>query len=481
MDATKKPQDQSLAVRPTTQVVPLALFFTVVACNGASPGSDGATDGRIDEEPAVCPYTYPLPEVTGCDGVLMTAEEWITARTPGITETTGPLGLPALRFDDEQSIDLKKEGCLKLAKDGADFSVSLWFKAPRPEVGDRSFQILSTGVSQYGGSPGFILMVDPSEERPLARFIVKSDTRSETITSVDFDYDSWTRLTITYTRRGDVAHATLTVNDVTRGGPVPADIYNEALRLGDEGYGNIAPFEIADLRSYGRVLAPREIRAQTLAGAEALGMSADALAGGLASLRGHVSGQLPLGTAELDAAVASVTKNAAFLPTQESLIVDALDLLELYEATAGPLFVNEATKGGFSDVPQPGEPDAVRDARAMADVFQSIHDEVYRGESVAACRDVLEGRRWATADHFPGAVTETVDPGAALRVPVDATVPLSAEPCGDWRGALKASLADPMRLRLAGSYPAACGERSARRTGPHNVDVEYMGYHFYSL
>jgi D-alanyl-D-alanine carboxypeptidase/D-alanyl-D-alanine-endopeptidase (penicillin-binding protein 4) len=43
---------------------------------------------------------------------------------------------------------------------------------------------------------------------------------------------------------------------------------------------------------------------------------------------------------------------------------------------------------------------------------------------------------------------------------VDATVPLAAAgtPCGDWRAGLKASV-EPRRLRWAGSFPAACGER----------------------
>jgi D-alanyl-D-alanine carboxypeptidase/D-alanyl-D-alanine-endopeptidase (penicillin-binding protein 4) len=44
-------------------------------------------------------------------------------------------------------------------------------------------------------------------------------------------------------------------------------------------------------------------------------------------------------------------------------------------------------------------------------------------------------------------------------VQVDASVPLAAGPCNDWRGALKATPGDSERMRFAGSYPAACGER----------------------
>lgn len=39
----------------------------------------------------------------------------------------------------------------------------------------------------------------------------------------------------------------------------------------------------------------------------------------------------------------------------------------------------------------------------------------------------------------------------------DRTVPLAGGPCGDWRGALKASF-EPGRTRFAGAYPLACGE-----------------------
>ena len=41
--------------------------------------------------------------------------------------------------------------------------------------------------------------------------------------------------------------------------------------------------------------------------------------------------------------------------------------------------------------------------------------------------------------------------------PVQSTVPLSAGPCQDWRGALKASF-EPAGTRFAGSYAQACGE-----------------------
>ena len=45
-------------------------------------------------------------------------------------------------------------------------------------------------------------------------------------------------------------------------------------------------------------------------------------------------------------------------------------------------------------------------------------------------------------------------------VHLQTSVPLNtASACGDYRSALKADFADPARIRFAGSYPAACGEK----------------------
>lgn len=49
-------------------------------------------------------------------------------------------------------------------------------------------------------------------------------------------------------------------------------------------------------------------------------------------------------------------------------------------------------------------------------------------------------------------------PLAGVRIP--STVPLSRLACGDWRGGLKPDFSEPARIRFAGSYPAACGERA---------------------
>ena len=63
-----------------------------------------------------------------------------------------------------------------------------------------------------------------------------------------------------------------------------------------------------------------------------------------------------------------------------------------------------------------------------------------------------------TPDPARGVAVVSVDPPLA-GVRADPAVPLSNGPCEDWRAALKSDFADPARLRLAGAFPVACGEK----------------------
>ncbi|XPG42462.1 D-alanyl-D-alanine carboxypeptidase/D-alanyl-D-alanine-endopeptidase [Variovorax sp. KK3] len=66
----------------------------------------------------------------------------------------------------------------------------------------------------------------------------------------------------------------------------------------------------------------------------------------------------------------------------------------------------------------------------------------------------------------------------ALRgVAMQANVPLSAGDCGDWRATLAPALADPSRIGFAGTYPAACGEKTwaVAYTEPRSYAVRAVG------
>ncbi len=64
-----------------------------------------------------------------------------------------------------------------------------------------------------------------------------------------------------------------------------------------------------------------------------------------------------------------------------------------------------------------------------------------------------------TPDAARGVALVSVEPPLA-GVRADTSVPLSSAACDDWRGALKADFGDPTRLRLAGIFALACGEKT---------------------
>ena len=415
-----------------TQALSASLLGMFVVYAGATSGANRA--GVVDPVPEVsssvsipkaglagCAYGYPLPAVTGCDGVLLTDPQWSSSRTAGIVDMSTASKPSALLLSARQSIKLKNEGCLQLGKDGKDFSVSMWLKPP---LGIS--QILSSGITPYGGAGGSVLHTRMENGRVVLIMHTTSALGGPwlDVYSVPIDAGTWVYVTLTYTTNGDASTASITVNGVTTSGRVYSEPFKSFVEIGDAArYGAFDGIEIADMRAYGRVLTDAEIRAQWLAAAPQFGVTAATLSSSIAQLSAHFNGTSPLAAADLAAVGASVITNAVFLPTSEPLMVAAMNLMEVYETKVGPLFISTTTLSGISDVASVGESATVREARMMLNIFQSVHDEVFRDESVASCSAILPGRRWKTADYFPGKVTATLDPNKTFSVPVNATAP----------------------------------------------------------
>ena len=370
---------------------------------------------------AGCAPAYAPPAVSGCDGIVLTDPLYSASRSAGITAATTPNGLAGLRFESGQSIKLKNEACLQLGIGGSDFSVSMWVKPP-----SGISQILTSGNTPYGGFGGFVLHTVMVDGRAVLRMHTTSVSGAPWLDfdSVPIDAGTWAYVTLTYVTNNEASYATLTVNGITTSGAVYSEPFKNFVQLGDAAaYLPTNGVEIGDMRAYGRALSATEIRSQWLAVATEFGVNATALDASIDQLSAHFNNTAPLDATSFAAAAASMTKNAVLLPTSESLMVKALDLADLYEAKAGPLFVSTPTVSGIRRVAVAGETSQVREARTMLNVFQIVHDEVFRDETVATCGAVLQGRRWKTADYFPGKVTATLDASKTFSVPVNATVP----------------------------------------------------------
>jgi len=395
--------------------------------NGSDAGSDfgrdsGTGDSGTDEpETLQCPLPLAAPRTVGCDGVLLTDAASIEQQSDGIATTEGPDGSAALSIRDEQSIDLKDEGCLQLGKDGADFSLSMWLKA----TGDS--QIIGT-TDQYGGAQGFVLFsrARSDGDLELVAFSTASASSKErewrSAASAPFKPNTWTHVAVRYDNNDNDSAFTIFVNMAKRSARAHADVYNDKLRVGDMGWGPSAPLEVSELRSYGRLLSDAEIKGTFLEKAAVVGVSKEELSHALDSLEGHMKGSALLSLEALEVEKQRFLDNALFLETDAKLMGRALDLVSTFETSKGPLFMTEATKNGISRVGSAG--DGLELERAMVSIQQAVLDQIFTPTNVEHCRlAVLDGRRFLTADYFPGVAPPPEDPTKSYEVTISADFP----------------------------------------------------------
>ncbi|MDM0075030.1 D-alanyl-D-alanine carboxypeptidase/D-alanyl-D-alanine-endopeptidase [Variovorax sp. J2P1-59] len=103
-----------------------------------------------------------------------------------------------------------------------------------------------------------------------------------------------------------------------------------------------------------------------------------------------------------------------------------------------------------------------RSAFEVADTDPSAFDGEGLRPYNAAPDALLINFKSVVMTFVPNRATQTAQVSfepALAGVTSQATVPLSAGECGDWRTTLAADFADPARLGFTGSFPAACGEK----------------------
>ena len=108
--------------------------------------------------------------------------------------------------------------------------------------------------------------------------------------------------------------------------------------------------------------------------------------------------------------------------------------------------------------------DIVLDRSAFSDAEQSSADfdgeplRPYNAQPDALLLNYKSLLLTFAPDPARGVASVAVDPPLA-GLQVDASVPLAAAACDNWRAALKLDAGDPARIRFKGSFPGSCGER----------------------
>ena len=449
-----------------------------ISCGTTTTTTDYTTTTTDTTAPASCTALIKLPTITGCNGVELTAASSIDTQSSGIISTPNGFGSSTVfRIVDEQYIDLKDEGCLQLGKDGGDFALSMWLKAPGPSNGlnwnGPSSQIIGSKDQYNQQTPGWLLHTEFNVTKELqdaginhgrdGRLILKvlstpadGDWR-KTVMSEPFPADTWTHVVLNYrnnANRGDVpvqkcsndtcmSEFSIYVNLIGPTSRSPGhgtqaaidNIYFSTedggkgrLRIGDEGWGEISPFEITDFKSYSSLLTASERKALFLSNSAAAGFSLAPVVSAIDKIGKHISGEITLSSCDVKAEVLGFVQNSMLIDTNEDLLNKSLDLVDSYEnGGGGPLFVNDNTttkQGSWSVIDRIGtEGDGKEIHRGMFSIQQAILDKVYNTWTAASCTSALQDHGWLTANHFPGAAPAPDNTTEVHSVSLNASVP----------------------------------------------------------
>ena len=94
--------------------------------------------------------------------------------------------------------------------------------------------------------------------------------------------------------------------------------------------GQIRPFEIADFKSYSRLLTESERKALFLSDSAAAGFSVEPVSDAIDKIGKHIAGQDTLSASVLNTKVLGFVQNSMLIDTNEDLINNSLDLVDAY-------------------------------------------------------------------------------------------------------------------------------------------------------
>jgi len=146
-----------------------------------------------------------------------------------------------------------------------------------------------------------------------------------------------------------------------------------------------------------------------------------ALSSAMRQLADHIAGTAPLDADQVEAQSTAIQRDIAEIGQTSELISEGLALVERYETTMGPLFVNASTRGGFPR--DPGAAVGLALDRALFAVQQGLLDYAYTPDNLERFADVLDGASFKTSSYFPGAVAAPADPAEVHEVRINATQP----------------------------------------------------------
>ncbi|MEI6412367.1 MAG: M60 family metallopeptidase, partial [Bacteroidota bacterium] len=145
------------------------------------------------------------------------------------------------------------------------------------------------------------------------------------------------------------------------------------------------------------------------------------LIGAFGKLKKHITGAAPLSALTINSIAQTIQQNIFVIGDSTDVVLAAFNLVDCYETIKGAIFMNASTQNGFSN--DFGAVDGKELVRAVFQVQQGILDYIYTPENIQKYKGILIGRKYKTADYFPGVCPPPSDPLAVYTAKVNATMP----------------------------------------------------------
>ncbi|MGJ8650269.1 MAG: M60 family peptidase N-terminal accessory domain-containing protein [Opitutaceae bacterium] len=140
-------------------------------------------------------------------------------------------------------------------------------------------------------------------------------------------------------------------------------------------------------------------------------------------LEDHINGVATLNNTQINAQKTIINSNKQHAGDNTTMITASFDLIDTYESVKGALFINSTTNSSFSRTDASNANKAL--ALAMFVVYQAVVDDAYTPWTLANHQAALVGKKFVSANYFPGNVTAPANPTAVYSVQINASQPVA--------------------------------------------------------
>ena len=135
----------------------------------------------------------------------------------------------------------------------------------------------------------------------------------------------------------------------------------------------------------------------------------------------HLNGTTVLTANKILLLTDTIQQNIFLLGDGSNVVKTAFELSNKYETVKGPIFINKETKGGFTNIF--GTADGLELTKAVFLVQQGILDYIYTPKNTKKYLNLMSGNKFLTSNFFPGVCAPPIDPKAAYKAKINASMP----------------------------------------------------------